>query len=621
MLDNHMPDSVLEKIEQGWKLFNEGREEEALSLTIDIEKTEDLSPEEELGIKILKANIHSSLGHMNKYIEIVEETYCVYEKLNNDFLLMDAIILKLFFLMYQGQQLSKLYIDLIERGEIILKSISNRSDNESARKEARFLFLKGILYYNQGNYDGALECAKSALKLMEQLNVDTKDDQRYNRHIVGLLGHIYTSKGNPNLALEYHEKSLSLKIRDTNLELWNDANEYLGMGNIFYLKGDLDKALRFYKKTLAILEELNLVVKLAYISGVPLQSIIRVLIAKGDLEGAQHYLHLLTQINDENPIEHNVSSYNLLRGKLLKSSTRSRDRAEAEKIFKEIIEKDNQFSYLVNSALMEICDLYLKELKFTNDLTIIDEINPFITQLLENAEKGNSYSNLAKTKLLQAKIALIQMNMGDARRFLTKAQEIADKNGFNYLAQTISTEHDNLIGQLDVWENLKKSNAPISDRVNLASLGGSVEDLIENREIKKTEVVKEQPILLLIIIEGGVLLLSYPFTDEWKSNDDQFGSFLTAFMSFSNEFFADGLERAKFGEYTVLMENFSKFSICYLYKGQTYPAKKKIEHFIERLQNSPSIMKTLDKFYETSQVIEVDNFPFLEGFITEIFIN
>lgn len=30
-------------------------------------------------------------------------------------------------------------------------------------------------------------------------------------------------------------------------------------------------------------------------------------------------------------------------------------------------------------------------------------------------------------------------------------------------------------------------------------------------------------------------------------------------------------------------------------------------------------MQTLDKFYETSQIIELKDFPFLEGFITEIF--
>jgi hypothetical protein len=105
------------------------------------------------------------------------------------------------------------------------------------------------------------------------------------------------------------------------------------------------------------------------------------------------------------------------------------------------------------------------------------------------------------------------------------------------------------------------------------------------------------------------------------NNDELFGSVLTAFMSFSSEFFTEGLDRAKFGEYTVLMETISKYSICYLYKGQTYLAKKKLGYFIERLQTIPSIMQTLDKFTESSQVIELKKFPFLEGFITEIFIS
>jgi len=211
--------------------------------------------------------------------------------------------------------------------------------------------------------------------------------------------------------------------------------------------------------------------------------------------------------------------------------------------------------------------------------------------------------------------------MGDARRYLTQAQEIADNNGYLHLAQIISIEHDNLLGKLDVWENLKKRDAPLSERMKLAALSGSIEDLIETGETKIPEVLKEQPVLLLILMEGGVLMLSYPFTEEWNSNEELFGSFLTAFMAFSNEFFTEGLDRAKFGEYTVLMESISKFSICYLYKGQTYLAKKKLDYFVERLQGLPSIMKTFIKFHETSQVIELKNFPFLEGFITEIFMS
>jgi hypothetical protein len=275
---------------------------------------------------------------------------------------------------------------------------------------------------------------------------------------------------------------------------------------------------------------------------------------------------------------------------------------------------------LIDAALIEICELYLKELKLTKDLTIIDEINPYISRLQENAEKGNTYSTLAKSNLLKAKVALIQMNMGDARRFLTQAQHITEAHGYNHLAQTISIEHDNLLGALDVWENFKKTNAPASQRINLALPSGSIENIIEAQEGKIPEVLGEQPVLFLILMEGGVLLLSYPFTDEWKRDSELLGSFLNAFMSFSNEYFAEELDRAKFGQFTLLMETLSKFTICYLYKGQTYLAKKKLEYFIHRVRNIPSIMQTLDKSYKTSQVIELKDFPFLEGFITEIFM-
>ena len=121
-------------------------------------------------------------------------------------------------------------------------------------------------------------------------------------------------------------------------------------------------------------------------------------------------------------------------------------------------------------------------------------------------------------------------------------------------------------------------------------------------------------------MEGGVLIFSYPFTDEWKRDSELFGSFLSAFTSFSDEYFSEGLDRAKFGQYTVLMKPLETFSVCYLFKGQSYPAKQKLLQFTENIQNTEPVMKTLKKFYKTSQMLELKDFPFLEAFITDIFI-
>ncbi len=134
------------------------------------------------------------------------------------------------------------------------------------------------------------------------------------------------------------------------------------------------------------------------------------------------------------------------------------------------------------------------------------------------------------------------------------------------------------------------------------------------------ELVNEEPVVLLIITEGGVLIFSYSFVDEWERDNEMFGSFLSAFTSFSDEFFSEEFDRAKFGQYTVLMESLPNFSLCYLFKGQTVLASQKLAKFAERIQNTTTIWETLEKFYKTNQVLELKDSPSLKSLITEIFI-
>jgi hypothetical protein len=185
----------------------------------------------------------------------------------------------------------------------------------------------------------------------------------------------------------------------------------------------------------------------------------------------------------------------------------------------------------------------------------------------------------------------------------------------------ISTDHDTLLTQLDVWNGFKEKDAPVSERVKLASLDGNIERLQRKRRIESVELVEEESTILLIIGEGGTLIFSCPFTDEWERDEELFSSFLSAFTSFSDEFFSEELDRVKFGQYTVLMESVSSYSVCYLYKGQTYPAKQKLTKFTERLQNTTEIWQLLERFYQTSQILELKDSPPLESLIEEIFVS
>jgi len=309
-------------------------------------------------------------------------------------------------------------------------------------------------------------------------------------------------------------------------------------------------------------------------------------------------------------------------------STRTRERAKAERfLIQEIERRDKILSRSTLGvpgaspilAIIELCDYYLEELRSTNDLGILDDIIPLIDRLLKETKRTKSISLHSHTLLLQGQISLLQMNMGDARRYLTQAQNIAESHGLQLLARAISSEHDKLLEQLNKWETLKNTKAPISERLNLTLLDDTVDRMQGRLAVSPPELSDESPLLLLIISEGGVLTFSYPFVNEWNRDNELFGSFISAFSSISNEYFSEGLDRVKFGQHMALLRSNKPFLICYLFKGQTYKAIQKIDKFIALIQDDVSIQNTLDKYYQTGQILELKEFPFLESLIKGIF--
>ncbi|MHA1886148.1 MAG: hypothetical protein ACW96S_13925, partial [Promethearchaeota archaeon] len=63
------------------------------------------------------------------------------------------------------------------------------------------------------------------------------------------------------------------------------------------------------------------------------------------------------------------------------------------------------------------------------------------------------------------------------------------------------------------------------------------------------------------------------------------------------------------------------FLICYLYKGETYFALKKLDQFTEGIKENAEILQSLNKFSQTNQVLEIKHAPLLENLISKIFIH
>jgi tetratricopeptide (TPR) repeat protein len=614
--------SIDKEYDRGLDLLNEGKLEEAWDLAIQIEKREELTPEMHLKIQYLKAGVLVYQGKFEETLKITEKAIQEAIEIKKPYLLILLLLMKQAVAYFIPElRTPLLLLKEYEDAEKLLKASPHKSPSEIKQAEAIINFYRSWLNWGGRELDLALEYLDKCPEAFKQYKELT-----FNLPSLYLLyGHLYEEKGELDLALEFLKKSLEYaKIEGITMEGFK-ASAFNKFGAAYYQKGNLDLAIKHYKESINLIEQ-NPIPIMAAEGSWAYSTLISIFLDKNSPDLAREYLQYFNQYIKKHERTHGEGMtyyktvwHKLSEARVLKASTRIRERAEAEKILNEILETATFDPRLKAQAAIEICDYYLEELRSTNDLKILDDIQPFITILLEESKHTNSYPLQSQTSLLQGKISLLQMNMGDARRHLTQAEQIAEDHGLQLLAREISKEHDKLLNQLDKWETLKNNDASISERISLAELNNSIDLIQGKRPIKAPELVNEDSVMLLIIAEGGTLLFSYSFSDELKVDDDVFGSFLSAFTTFSNEIFSEGLDRAKFGQFTVLLDTADTFSICYLFKGQTYIAKKKLSDFTESLQSNTSIMQTLNKYNQINQVMEIKDFPFLEGFINRIF--
>ncbi len=616
-----MTNSFTDIIQRGIELLYQGNIEEALQIANKLEKEENLTLEEKLESQMFKAYVLSTSRDYEGALKI--GTYIQKEgnRMGKPLISIRAIVLIKFIAKYLLARYSEVWED-IQSCEQLLESPLQKSSSEREEGEALVNFLKGYFSFWEGEYDLTLKYFKKCLSFFEQ----NTSIYYFTAIILNVTGPAYMYKGDLDKGLNDLMKSLEIINSSMGDLSMVEAGNYNWMGMIYYQQGKLDLSIEYNEKSLEIWEQIP-IPNSNFFMGLGYNNLIKIFLDKQSFDKAQETLSQFSQFLERNEISKNFYWYKIAQARILKSSPRTRDRAEAENIFKTMI-KGHDFlresgtrgmTSEFTDALIELSSLYLEELYSTHDLGILNDIQPLLERLLNESRRTNSSLLLAQTNLLQGKIALLKMNMGDARQYITQAQDIAEKHGLQLLAQSISKEHDKLLETLDKFENIDKLDMAFSERLDLASFDDVIARMQGKRAITAPELVNEEPVLLLIIAEGGVPIFSYPFSEEWSREDERFASFLSAISSFSNEIFSEGLDRVKFNQYTVLMMPMGEISSCYLFKGQTYLAKQKLTRFTEGIQNNNSIMESLNKYYQTSQVVELSDFPFLEVFLKDVF--
>jgi tetratricopeptide (TPR) repeat protein len=465
----------------------------------------------------------------------------------------------------------------------------------------------GQFLYFRGQFNQSLKYLERSSAIKE-----TSDMMKISNYTT--MGTIFTDKGELKLGLDYLMKALVLAEKSSfNLQY---SLNLLGIGKNLKSQGDFDGAIKYLERCLEVAGHVG---GTMFINPALFQ-LLTIYLENGNNAKAQTYLNRLKQSVGSKEDMHTDPYFTLGKALMLKTSKRISDIGEAERILKEYIQavpginKDDKF------ALILLSEILLEELQMTNNLEVLNEINPLLDKLQFTAEKQHSYRYLAETNLLRAKLALIQNKTDEAQRLLSEAQRTADWHGLNYLAHKISSEHDKLLEQLELWEKLDKSNAPMSERIKLASMDGVMDRLQEKRAVEPPKMETEQSILLTIISRTGYIAFSNPFSAEMTIDEARMGDIISSFSKNVDQVFSETLDRIKIGEYMVMINPIESFSICYVFRGQSYSAGQKLTNFSEALKENKGLMELLNISVRTGQQLKIIENPDLEELITNSFM-
>jgi tetratricopeptide (TPR) repeat protein len=641
----------LKNLTKAEELFDNGKLDEAFEILNDPSQYEGFNLQQKSYFQFLKGLILTYLNNGEDLINLGETIYKEGQKCNDNLQSFDGL-----FFIITGLAITGKFEDafkLFEKAESVLEHISNVSKEILTQRKTRLSVAKAFI----GLHGGKVDLVEKSLVWI--LDSQEKFDKSFEIVWANLImaSYLLRVKSNFDLSMEHIKKALSIAKKIKFNHYWI-ATCQIYFGVYYFSIGEMDKSLKHNIKGLEIFRKIKSSFNIAillnnigdlygemgeYELGVEhleesinlleqipqgffsikgaIESLITLAVEHGDDERAQKYFHRFEDIYNQKKGDGIDLGYKFAKALILKTSSRIRDKSKAEKLFKELIETDTILFDLIIKAHIHLCDILLTEYRLDNNNEIFDELNHYITNLLTIAEKQHSYLVFCETFILQAKLALLNFDVRSARLFLTQAQKIAETYSMKRLAMKISHEHDNLLRQLDLWEKLKESEVSLSERWKFAGVKDQMEKMVRRRIMEIPELSVEKPILLLILSEGGRALFSHSFIDDKSFESHLFGGFLTTIDYFIRELFSEGLDRAIFGEYTLLMKSNPPFFVSYVFKGDSYFALQKFNHFMEQIQKKEDIWQKILKSSQINQSIKLKDFPILESLITEIFIS
>ena len=628
------------------KLFNLGDVMKSLEILVKLEEREEISPNEQCSIYILKSKIYNIIGKYKKELQFLDLSFQISQNLDDLCIIIDVLLLKAEKAIEKGEKekflelmvkieklfdenrvvlqpklgdiaLSKGHYFFIIEGDLTQalrffdeSSKIHRKNNDKQKLADLFIEIARIMFH-KGELEKAMDNFKESLELSEEIGYKRGIATVYNG-----FGILFSFTEDEPKSLMYMKKSLAI-AEEINYK-YMIATSMVNIGEMLHVQGDLKETGEYYEKSLKIFQELQNIGKIGYVLLYLIMLYIEMDYNKKTKETFSHLEELHKQHHNKFKV---IDEYfRVAKALILKKSTRMRDKVKSEEIFKEFVNDGSSDFQLTIIALLNFCELLLDELSITNDQEILKEIQPLINKLLHLEERQYNYQLIAKTYLLRAKLALIQFNLKEAQQFLSKAQQVAQEKGLQLLAMKISAEHDEILNHLDIWENFIKNQNQINmtERFRYAKLNEQMDSMIRIRALEQQEIQSEKPIFLSFITKGGMAVIKFPFLEKWI-DQNIFSGFISSFNVFSRELFSKSVDRVKMGDYIILLKSLEPFIACYVIEGPSYWAQQKLTKFSNKVRSTPEIWNQLIEYSKTGEIVTPKGNPHLKAIITEIF--
>ncbi|MFW9993325.1 MAG: tetratricopeptide repeat protein [Candidatus Odinarchaeota archaeon] len=233
------------------ELFEKGEYREILARLARLEENAELDVlplVERIECLYYKSRALEELGQFDEALAVARKARTELPATVGKLPILSLLVAELYALIQLGRQNEQLAIN--GKGEQLVEALTATERESGKDRVALYYNVKGNIYIEKGMLDNALEYYQRSLTLREEIG--NSSDILASLSNIAL---IYSTKGMLETALDYYQRSLTLAEKTGNP---SDMFYILfNIGNLYHDKGMLDNALDYYQRSLTLAEEMK----------------------------------------------------------------------------------------------------------------------------------------------------------------------------------------------------------------------------------------------------------------------------------------------------------------------------------------------------------------------------